>query len=149
MKRSNELERLAVERGGRSLGVVLPTITAKAVLLDDGMTKTEQAYARQLEIEKRAGLILDYAFHPESLRLGERCRFEPDFRVILPDFTVEFREVKGRKGESFWVEEDALIKLRVAAKLHPYRLCVVWPLKGGGWGRWDVNKTAEPETKGA
>jgi hypothetical protein len=78
------------------------------------MNKTEELYAQVLELQKHAGEILRWDFEPEKLRLADKTFYTPDFRVILPEGTVEFHEVKG-----FW-RDDARVKIKVAAELHPY-----------------------------
>lgn len=100
------------------------------------MNKTEARYADHLEALKRAGKILRWDYEPEKLRLATGAFYTPDFRVVLPDGTVEFHEVKGRKGESFYAREDAKLKVRFAPEKHPYRFFIVWPQAGGrGWER--------------
>lgn len=94
------------------------------------MNKAEAEYARHLEGRRLRGEISSWAFQPEKLRLADRTFYEPDFRVIAEDGTVEWHEVKG-----FW-EDDARVKIKVAAELHPYRFIAVKirPKKqGGGW----------------
>lgn len=41
---------------------------------DDGMNRTERAYAARLEAMKRAGEILEWQFEPFRLRLGDLKR---------------------------------------------------------------------------
>ena len=94
------------------------------------MNKLEQAYADHLELRLRAGEIASFDFEPEKFRLADRTYYTPDFRVILPDGLVEFHEVKGH-----W-EDDARVKTKVAAEMHPYTFVGVRrkPKKdGGGW----------------
>lgn len=96
----------------------------------DEMNKTEEAYAERLEILRRGNVIADWAFQPEKLRLADRTFYTPDFRVINVDATIEFHEVKG-----FW-EDDARVKIKVAAAQHPYRFVAVTvrsKRNGGGW----------------
>lgn len=100
------------------------------------MNRAEKAYAERLATRHFAGEILRSEFEPERLRLshssikgGQSAWYTPDFRVILPDGTIEFHEVKGR-----W-EEAAKVRIRVAADQHPYRFVVVRVLGGvrAGW----------------
>ena len=86
---------------------------------DGSMNLLEKTYAVHLEGRKQAGEILRYDFEPEKLRLADRTFYEPDFRVQLADGAIEFHEVKGH-----W-EEDARVKIKVAAEQHPYRFCAV------------------------
>ncbi len=102
----------------------------KGLLKTGERNKTEARYEAHLEIQKRAGHILAYAFEPEKFRLADNTFYTPDFRVMLPDGTVEFHEVKGA-----WAifQDDAKVKIKVASEMHPYRFIAVVPIKGGGW----------------
>lgn len=103
------------------------------------MNKTEARYADQLELRLLAGEILDYKYEPEKFRLADNTFYTPDFRVVLPDETVEYHEVKPRSGEGYFAMEDAKVKIKVAAEMHPFVFCVVWekPGKNQGWNRLD------------
>lgn len=98
------------------------------------MNKTEAAYAQQLALRKNAGEIAWWGFESMKLRLAKATYLTVDFVVQLADGTLEMHEVKGRGvGGRFWAEEDARIKLKVAAEHFPFAFVVVWPRKGGGW----------------
>lgn len=92
------------------------------------MNKLEAAYAAHLQALRLAGLICDYAFEPIKLRLADRTFYTPDFAVIMPDLTLEFHETKG-----FW-EEDARVKIKVAAEQHPFKFVGI-QRKRGEWIR--------------
>lgn len=95
------------------------------------MNRTEAAYAAHLEMLKRAGVILSYAFEAVKLRLGKGSFYTPDFHVQLANGVIEFHEVKGH-----W-RDDARTKIKNAAYLFPmYRFIAVRKAKkneGGGW----------------
>lgn len=90
---------------------------------EDQMNGTEAAYAQHLELLKRAGHILRYDFTPEKFRLADRTFYTPDFRVVKPDGQVEFHEVKG------FMRDDAAVKIKVAAEMHPYVFQLVKKVK--------------------
>lgn len=95
--------------------------------------KTEQAYyATQLGPRLQRGELARVDFEPETLLLGDDSRYTPDFRVVPADGVVEFHEVKGP-----YKREDAMVKLRTAPELHPYRffLCQL-----GAAGRWSLRE---------
>lgn len=102
------------------------------------MNKTEAAYDQHLSLRRHAGEVSWYAFEAIKLRLAKGTFLTVDFTVLLPDHTLEFHEIKGRKGDTFWAEEDAKIKLKVAAEQFPFRVLVVWPRRGGGWNTQHV-----------
>ncbi len=77
------------------------------------MNKTELAYSQRLQVLKYAGEILDFKFECIKLNLAARTFYTPDFLVIYPDH-FEIHEVKG------WWEEDARVKIKVAAETFPW-----------------------------
>lgn len=101
------------------------------------MNKTEEAYAELLKARLYAGEILRFEFEPESLRLAKRTTFTPDFRVQFPDGTIEFHEVKVMtKSGRVLIEDDARVKIKVAAEMHPYKFVIAAKqpkCNGGGW----------------
>lgn len=94
------------------------------------MNKTERAYGLHLEALKAAGKVLWYKFEGLKLRLADATFYTPDYAVIAEDGVLECHEVKG-----FW-QDDARVKIKVAADLYPFRFKAVRakPRKdGGGW----------------
>jgi hypothetical protein len=94
------------------------------------MNKTEAAYAAYLEGQKLLGGVLEFWFDSIKLRLADNCFYTPDFLVLLIDGTLEVHEVKG-----YW-EDDARVKIKVAAEKFPYVFRAVTARTkkdGGGW----------------
>lgn len=96
----------------------------------NGMNSTEAKFAAFLAGEKLAGRIADYRFQPITLKLAEGLRYTPDFLVIENSLEYTCYEIKGAKkkkdskgewhGEwTYWAEEDAKIKIKVAAQVFP------------------------------
>lgn len=117
-----------------------------------GMNKVEAAYELFLRAQLQAGHLKHVScFEPLKLRLAEKCAYEPDWLVVAEDDVVELHDVKGRKvlkekdehgrvvreRESYWVEEDSKLKIRLAAAacFPMFRFFIVWPLRDGSWGR--------------
>ena len=101
------------------------------------MNKLESRYATHLGNLKSCGGILDWKFDAVKLRLAEKCFYTADFFVVMPDMTIEFHEVKGQKkkknGEAgFYAEDDAIVKIKVAAALYPFSFKYVF-LSNGAW----------------
>lgn len=95
------------------------------------MNKTEAAYAAHLEAEKLAGRVLWYRFEGVKLRLADLTFYSPDFAVMLAGGELEMHEVKG----GVW-EDDARVKIKVAADQYPFRFLAVYrqaKKDGGGW----------------
>jgi hypothetical protein len=91
---------------------------------------TEARYAASLEQRKAAGEILWYRFEGLKLRLADNTFYTPDFAVMTSSCAIELHEVKG-----YW-EDDARVKIKVAAEMYPFRFVAVMPVAkkhGGGW----------------
>lgn len=104
------------------------------------MTRPEVAYEAHLQSRHRTGEVAWYGYERTKLKLADNTFFSPDFTLLLADGTIEHHEVKGRKnrkegGDTFWCEEDAKLKIKVAAEQHPYVFCIVWQNRDGSWGR--------------
>lgn len=109
-------------------GIVLAAPVAKRK-----MNRTESRYAQQLEWQQRAGEIAWYKYEGMKLKLADRTYLTPDFCVVMPDGKLEFREVKAGV-----MEDDAAVKLKVAAAMFPFRFIVAWSRDGGGFVLKDV-----------
>jgi hypothetical protein len=111
-----------VNRSLRALGR-LPTGT---------MNKTEAAYAAHLADRQYAGEVVWFLFEGVKFRLADNTFYTPDFSVMLADGSLEAHEVKGH-----W-QDDARVKIKVAADRFPVRFIAVRALPkrdGGGWAR--------------
>ena len=94
------------------------------------MNKTEAAYREHLRLRELAGEVLWVRFEGVKLRLADNTFYTPDFAVMLADCTMELHEVKGH-----W-EDDARVKVKVAAEAYPFRFRCFTPRPkrdGGGW----------------
>lgn len=94
------------------------------------MNGTETAYAKHLEEQRIAGVVLWYKFEGVKLRLGEKTFYTPDFAVMQASGQIELHEVKGH-----WVD-DARVKIKVAADMYPFKFIAIKKLakkRGGGW----------------
>lgn len=95
-----------------------------------GMNKTEERRAIELEALKRSGEITLWMYEAVTLKLADDTRYTPDFFVMLNDGTIRFEETKG------FLRDDALVKIKVAAALFPFRF-VMYTARakkdGGGW----------------
>lgn len=92
--------------------------------------KSEAAYERELEALRQAGEISWYKFEGVKLRLADNTFYTPDFAVMRASGEMEMHEVKG-----YW-QDDARVKIKVAAELYPFRFVAVTARAkkdGGGW----------------
>lgn len=110
---------------------------------DRGMNRNEAAYERRLRDRVTLGEVAGYFYEPIKLRLADNTSYAPDFMVVLADGLVEFHECKGFKwkpnGEpGYWCEEDAKVKIKLAAELYPFAFKIAFQEKGGTWHTEDV-----------
>lgn len=92
--------------------------------------KTELAYEEALKALQRDGQIAWFKFEGVKLRLADNTFYTPDYAVMLTNGQMEMHEVKG-----FW-QDDARVKIKIAAELFPFRFLAVRPKPkkdGGGW----------------
>ena len=101
-------------------------VRARPQPVPGGMNKTEQAYGQHLKRLMMAGEIEYYAFESFKLRLANRTFYTPDF-VVIRDGMLELHEVKG-----FW-EDDARVKIKVAAEQHWMFTFIAIKKAGAGW----------------
>lgn len=104
-----------------------PATQALGRLKSGTMNKTEAAYAQYLDLRKRNGEVAWYAFEAMKFRLAEKTFYTPDFAVMLTNGELQMHEVKG-----FW-EDDARVKIKVAASLFPIQFIAVKKLPGATW----------------
>lgn len=98
------------------------------------MNKGEARYGDHLENMKQVGQILWYKFEGIKLRLADNTFYTPDYAVLASDGVLELHEVKG-----FW-EDDARVKIKVAADMYPFRFMAFKTRAqkdGGGWVKED------------
>lgn len=94
------------------------------------MNKTEQRYHDHLQLQKQAGLVLWFEFESIKLKLCDNTHFTPDFALMGADGVMELHDVKGSRAI---IKDDAHLKMKWAADRYPFRICYVFPVKGGGW----------------
>ena len=94
------------------------------------MNKTEAKYASHLKMKQLVGEVLWWKFEGIKLRLADNTFYTPDFAVMAPDGVIELHEIKGH-----W-QDDARVKIKVAADNYPFRFKAFKALAakhGGGW----------------
>ena len=94
------------------------------------MNKLETDYAAYLREVQQSGEIDWFAYEAIKLRLADNTFYTPDFFVMGANGLLECHEVKG-----YW-EDDARVKIKVAAALFPFAFRAVTRLakkEGGGW----------------
>lgn len=95
------------------------------------MNQAEARYAAHLNDRKIAGEVQDWTFEAIKLRLADKTFYSPDFLVITREGLLELHEVKG------FMEDDAAVKLKVAAETFPcFRFLLCVPSRAG----WQVKE---------
>lgn len=100
------------------------------------MNKLEAAYDLYLKEQLNAGVILWYKFEGLKLRLANNTFLTVDFFVMTQDYELQAKDVKGG-----FVMEDAIVKMKVAASIYPFRFFIVKAKAkkdGGGWVETEV-----------
>lgn len=122
----------------RRKGRVTQIIETKRPRIVPEMNKGETRYAQWLDLQQKAGDVKCWYFQAMTFKLAKDCRYTPDFVVFRVDAQTCV-DVKGRKTrpdgtQTYWAEEDAKIKIRVAAQMFPmYRWVIAFPLQNGNW----------------
>ena len=91
------------------------------------MNKLEGQYELSLRIMEQANEIQSFMFEPLKLKLADKTYYTPDFMVVANTNIIELHEVKG-----FW-EDDARVKIKVAAKMFPQFQFKAFSRKKGMW----------------
>lgn len=97
------------------------------------MNRTEAAFSAYLEQRKQAGEILWYAFDAIKLRLADNTFLSVDFFVMNHDGGLYAIDVKGSPKI---IEDDAKVKMKVAADKFCWPFFYAFPKAkkdGGGW----------------
>ena len=110
-----------------------PAMYALGRLKTGAMNKTESSYSQYLETLRHAGEIVWFKFEGVKLRLADNTFYSPDFAVMTAEGRMQMHEVKGARAI---FQDDAKVKVKVAADAYPFQFLVVYPIaknKGGGW----------------
>jgi len=99
------------------------------------MNATEAAYAKHLALREAAGEIVWTKFEGLKFRLADNTFYTPDFIVMLADGSMEAHEVKGARAI---FQDDAKVKIKVAAETYPFRFFACFPRKVRDGGGFDV-----------
>lgn len=91
------------------------------------MNKMEAAYGAHLQLLEDAGEYRWVAFEAMTFKLAPDTRYTPDFVAMTEDGTIEVHEIKG------WMEDDALVKLKVFAAQFWWLKVVLVTGKAGAW----------------
>lgn len=97
------------------------------------MNATEAKFANYLRGLEITGEILWWKHEGMKLQLADNTTLNVDFNVMYADFRLVMIDVKGAKAI---IEEDAKVKMKVAAEQFPFVFRYAFPRQkkdGGGW----------------
>lgn len=110
---------------------------AKAKKLPGTMNKIEAEYWQRLQADARRGIIRDIGYQRITLKLGQDCRYTPDFDFVDAHDVMTLVEVKaGRKDKATgavkaFSMDDSTVKLKTAAAQFPQiKFVLAWAYKG-------------------
>ena len=111
---------------------------AKGRLPQGEMNKTEARYLREVVKPRLAsGELLWAKFDGLKLRIAPRTFLSMDW-ATLPAADQLLTLVDVKAGPHL-VEEDARVKMKVAASLYPFRFFITWPTRSG-WVSEEIGK---------
>lgn len=93
------------------------------------MNGTEQSYALHLQDLVAKGEVVWWTFEAIRLRLADKTTLTVDFFVMRAGGALEAHELKGK--DKHW-EDDARVKIKVAAEIYPFQFYGVHRA-GGEW----------------
>lgn len=99
-------------------------------------SKLEADYAKRLEVERAAGLLVSWHYEPTPFQIGGGCGYTVDFKIERPDGSIEMHEVKG-----YW-REAAKVRLKIAAERFPEFRWFIVVRKRGTWAITPVRRAA-------
>lgn len=129
----------------------IPRHVLKKVFSDDPraarMSGFERKYQRYLMAESAAGIVKSYVYQPESLKLGNDCRYTPDFAVSFHDRdVVRYVEVKNcnidrrfkhsRVLNPYWRDDGDRIRYLWAKSLYGSLYEFVIAMRDPSTGEW-------------
>lgn len=110
----------------------IPGVTEKPT--PGKMNKWEEEFARQLFERMMADEISGYMFERFRFELAHKCLYIPDFMILHPHGGFAAAEVKGFR------RDDAMVKLKVAARMYPDINFSLWTKEKGLWTVYPVVK---------
>jgi hypothetical protein len=112
LKPKDELERLK------------SNITQRPSLDEQKLNKTEKAF---LNLLRHGSKSIWIGIQAITLKLGDDCRYTPDFFALHQDGSLHAIEVKG-----FW-RDDARVKIKVAARMYSFIQFTAAQYKNKAW----------------
>ena len=127
--------RRVLETGG-----VRPPLVVRRRQTDGYDSKLEDTRARELELERLAGEIRAWRYHPFTVTIGVRRTYTPDFLVVPIHGPLRIEEIKGSLRAKN--ARDSVTRLHAAAAQLPMLDWVLLVQEGrrGGWKRMHVRE---------
>jgi hypothetical protein len=109
------------------------------------MNATEARFAAELRTMQTVGEIEWYGYECITFRLADRTTYTPDFLMLYATgelWAIDVKgttKTKGGKHKAF-TEEDAKIKIKLAAELFPLRFGLAYQLPKNAGGAWRIDE---------
>jgi hypothetical protein len=113
-----------------------PDLTFKRPTDEERLNKTEQAYLRWLRCKLPRDAYL--GIQNITLKLAWDCRLTMDFSYIDENGRMTFVDTKGVRGGKMHAEDDAVVKIKVAAHQHRWARFVLAHKEGTGWKEIEI-----------
>jgi hypothetical protein len=122
----------------------MSVLKAIAVMHTRAMNSVERRYEQHLRDRLLVGEIRWYEFEPLKLRLADNTYYTPDFIVVDNALALEAHEIKTEwsTGKPGW-NEDARVKIKVAAEHFPIRFIAATYMRDGSWQFEEFGKDRE------
>lgn len=101
------------------------------------MNKTELAFSQYLNVLLHNGDILWWKFEAIKLMLANNTSLTVDFAVMEASGLLVMIDVKGAKAI---VEDDARVKMKVAARMFPFVFRLAYPKPKKTGEGWDIEE---------
>lgn len=113
------------------------------------MNRVEEKYSYHLQDRLLAGEIRWWMYEAWKMRLADNTYYTPDFIVIDNALFIEAHEVKSEwsTGKPGW-QEDARVKIKVAAEMYPIRFLAATLMRDGSWQFEEFLKDREESARG-
>jgi hypothetical protein len=113
-----------------------PDLTLKPCTDEQKLNKTERDYLRHLRmlLPKDAYIGIQNI----TLKLADDCRFTADFSYIDCSGRMTFVDTKAKHGKKVHIEDDALVKIKVAARTFRWARFVIAYKENDQWTEREV-----------
>lgn len=104
-------------------------IATGTIVKPSRMNKLEEAFGNYLFAQRSEQIVKWFKYEGITLKIGDDCRYTPDFFVMQADNELVCYEIKGP-----FKRDDSVVKLKAAAHTFPFRFFLVTREEG----QWNI-----------